>query len=303
MISVKFTEDSQLTGPCDGLHKIQAVYALTSSRWCDAGPRTILVDVYVDSQYATISQAHAAGSRIYDEIDCTSCATAGWYGDVGGNICYEYISFEEGCFWDKSFTCGSNLISVRGANSKSKLCDNVGILYNVYTDDSDFGNATGMWENDALTITANVPNQYYKDAGSFVALTRYWTDTTPQIGGVFGSTEMCSNDPQPSRYEVQLRYNSSSTFGICNASSVTGYLDHPDFALATTIYLSSTGSTKRNDGYYVIDSSTVISHPNETSDYPVRRLRFGTLQNTTDTCQSGSNFDGEHSDDVDGAPK
>jgi hypothetical protein len=302
MISVKFTKNQGLVGPCAGLHKITAVYALTSSRWC--GDRAMIVDVYVDSSHSTIASAAAANSTIYSELDCTTCADFGYYGDPGTDECYSFQSFEGDCIWGGlPIECNSDgtSITVRGSSTRDNLCNGVGILYNVYIDDTEWGNATGMWQDSALTTTASTPAQYYaKEAPLEPIITRNWGPFSLGSGGVFGSypTICDNNDPNPTtRYRVFLKYDCCSVTSICNSGSpVSVWADNQDFEQATTLYTTETGSIKANDGYYVIDSTRAVVQPGDTNSYKVRRLRFGSLIDTTTNCNTESDFDGEFRD-------
>jgi hypothetical protein len=299
MISVKFTKDAGgLIGPCAGLHKITAVYAATAGRWCD-GVRTLIVDVYVDSSYSTIEAAASAGSAIYSESDCTLCANFGWYGDPGGNKCWSFQSFEGDCIWgvipENCDTVGAISITVRGSTSVENACAGVGTLYyNVYVDDN-FPNATGMWADAALTTTATdsfgntLPARYYKEEGG-LNVVRYWSPSQSletRDGGYFsGNDTLCTSDPSPTRYRLFLRYDQFN-FDTCNGTSVTVWADNQNFELATTLYTTETGTTKRQDGYYVIDSSRAVISPGDTNVFEVRRLLSGTLVDTSSTCETG----------------
>jgi hypothetical protein len=310
MISVKFTKNQGLVGPCAGLHKITAIYATTSERWCE-GLRSIIVDVYVDSSYSTIEAAVAAGATIYDETDCTTCATFGWYGDPGGNKCWYFGNFEGDCVWGLiPENCDDgNSITVRGSSSSTNLCNGVGVLYNnVYIDDT-WENATGMWADAAMTQTATDGNgqtlnqNYYAEEGLGPIIPRYWSPFSMNAGGYFSGTVVCDNGgdngggPVATRYRVFLKYDCCSVNSICeNGSSVTAWADNQDFEQATTLYTTETGTTKANDGYYVIDSTRAVVQPGDTNSYKVRRLRFGSLIDTTTNCNTGGDF----RDDFDG---
>ena len=306
MISVKFTKNQGLVGPCAGLHKITAVYATTSERWCE-GLRTIIVDVYVDSSYSTIEAAVAAGATIYDETDCTTCATFGWYGDPTGDTCWYFGSFEGDCIWGTIGTVcdGANSITVRSSSSSNNLCNGVGVLYNnVYIDDT-WANATGMWADAAMTQTATdgfgqtLNQNWYAEEGLGPIIPRYWSPFSLDAGGYFSESVICDSGggPVATRYRVFLKYDCCSVTGICdNSSSVTAWADNQDFEQATTIYTTETGTTKANDGYYVIDSTRTVIQPGDTSSYKVRRLRFGSLIDTTTSCTSDFGFNGEPGD-------
>jgi hypothetical protein len=153
-----------------------------------------------------------------------------------------------------------------------------------------------MWQNSALTTTANAPAQYYaKESALEPIITRDWSPFSLESGGGFGSyPTACGVDPEPTtRYRVFLKY-SSSVLNICESgSSTTLWADNQDFEQATTLYTAETGTTIAGEGYYVIDSTRAIVQPGDTNSYKVRRLRFGSLTNTTTNCNTGSDFDGE----------
>lgn len=275
MITVKY---SGVGSGCAGLHQIDCAYELAKSSICDT---PIITSVWVSTAVSSISQAYLGGYPIYDGDDCTTCAQTGWYGNLPtGGVAYQWNRAE--CTWVTQEDCSSKNIMVRESGSSSKSCDGIGLLHNVWIDGDNLLEATGMWSNSTLTLTANVPSgRWYQDQSiGQDGYTRYWTNLGN--GGNFGNTELCGGDPGPTtRYQVSLYFNQFFAESACDGTGVTYWADNQNFSLATTLWTTETGSTFAPDGYY----TTALAQIGGSSE--VRQCNNGSLSDTGVLCTDG----------------
>lgn len=245
MISVKFTEESST---CTGKHLIDAYYHFNASSLCDQSPGTLSVKVWVSTSYSTIQQAYNAGATIYSEEDCESCASDGWYSNNPISLNPSVYQWQRStCNWVGIQSCGAVQESLEYNSNSSRLCDDLGLSVSPWMDDT-FANATGLWNDSALTTTWTGPSDtWYKKPGE--ATIRFWVSSGGN-GGTFTQTQLCG-PVAATRYQHGVSFSSISAEAACNGSSTTVWADAQNWDDATEIWTSETGSTRPPNGYYV----------------------------------------------------
>lgn len=275
MISVKFTEESNT---CTGKHLIDVYYNSNASSLCDQSPGTLSVKVWVSILYSTIQQAYNAGATIYSEDDCESCANTGWYSNNPISLNSSVYQWNVlACNWVGVQSCGAVQETLKYNSDSSRLCSDVGFNASPWMDDT-FANATGLWNDSALTTTwTGSSGVWYKKPGE--ATIRYWNNT-PGNGGTFTETQLCG-PAAATRYQHGVYFSAASAEAACNGSPTAVWADAQNWDDATEIWTSETGSTRPPNGYYVTQLAEIGGSSTAYSSIG------GQLTNSGVTCSEG----------------
>ena len=294
MLTVKYEGSGLSVNLCSGLHLINAYYISpfgSISDLCDGN--ALSTQVWVSTNYSTISDAYAYGAIIAPSEDCTSCAVTGWYIDnpIGSNA-EAYFWWgpgpsEDSCSWGNKESCGSSGTqhSLLQNNSSSKLCNDLGTGVTPYLDDT-FSAATGMWDDAALSQTwSGNSTWWYKKPGE--PLIRRWQDDGTS-GGTFYQENFCELDENPgetTRYQHGVYYHSNNPNSACDGSSMTVWSDNQVYSQSTEHWTSETGSSRPSAGYYV----TQLAPMNGTTDV-MQATSGGQLSDSGVNCNNDNGF-------------
>lgn len=272
MLTVKFQDTNLGCVSIDGypLHLIDVVHSLNASAACGNNQQMqIVTQVWVDNRAATIAAANSAGYTIYNENDCTQCATAGYYGDhdpnnPGVNPVIIYLwNFKGNCRWEGIIQCGPTEIEIVFGTKKTDVCNDIGVSTFLWIDDLTFTNATGVFENSGLgqidiTVEQNICNpelgcsvmHWFKEKGVS-------NGPIKRLDGnqnLFIETSTCTSDPGiAARYEHRVFYNSSQSQICREESTINVWTDAEQWGNSTTMWTTETGQSRPSNGYYKPD--------------------------------------------------